>query len=209
MLCRRIGSGIAFGLSALAVLVVWAADNTAQAEYTVTLSEVGSNVVANGSGSLDLADLVRNSSGLETGSAIIGPSSGTIVTGPVSATVEDIYEGYVGPAAFGSGNFTPASTGSGDLAGIDALVGYIYVPNGYVSGTVLSAATDTWTNKTFADLGVTPGTYTWTWGSGVDADSFVLNIEAPVAVPEPASLSIFGLALLSLVALRHRHRKVV
>ena len=60
------------------------------------------------------------------------------------------------------------------------------MPQYYVSGSVLSAS-DTWSGQTFASLGLTPGTYTWTWGSGADADFFTMNIEGS-AVPEPSSL---------------------
>jgi hypothetical protein len=54
---------------------------------------------------------------------------------------------------------------------------------GYVSGHAL-ADTMTFDNTTFTGLGVTPGTYEWTWGSGLTADSFTLQI-GPVAVPAP------------------------
>jgi hypothetical protein len=30
--------------------------------------------------------------------------------------------------------------------------------------------------QTFATIGLTPGTYAWTWGSGIDADSFTIEI---------------------------------
>jgi hypothetical protein len=41
------------------------------------------------------------------------------------------------------------------------------VPAGYVSGNPLSSMS-TYLNTTFADLGVTPGTYVWTWGMGAN-----------------------------------------
>jgi hypothetical protein len=72
------------------------------------------------------------------------------------------------------------------------------VPSGYVSGTSLSD-TSTYDGATFASLGVTPGVYKWTWGSGTNADSFKLDI---VAVPEPSTwiMMLAGFAGLGLVA---------
>ncbi len=68
--------------------------------------------------------------------------------------------------------------------------GQLLLPSGYVSGTALSA-TDTYNNTTIAALGLAVGTYTYTWGSGANADSLVINI-GPAAVPEPASIVMTG-----------------
>ena len=73
-----------------------------------------------------------------------------------------------------------ASSGSGDMVGIAAassieISGIVLsVPRGYVSGTALSDMA-TYSGKTFATLGVTPGTYVWTWGSGAN-QNFTLQI---------------------------------
>jgi hypothetical protein len=48
------------------------------------------------------------------------------------------------------------------------------VPAGYVSGTALSDSA-TYSGATFATLGVTPGTYVWTWGTGAN-QNFTLKI---------------------------------
>ena len=64
---------------------------------------------------------------------------------------------------------------------------------GYVSGGALSSNA-TWDNQTFSSLGVTPGEYEWTWGSGAHADSFTLDI-VTAAVPEPSSVGLVALPL--------------
>jgi len=49
------------------------------------------------------------------------------------------------------------------------------VPDGYTSNTRLTTSS-TYTGATLASLGVTPGTYVWSWGSGATADSLTLQI---------------------------------
>jgi hypothetical protein len=67
------------------------------------------------------------------------------------------------------------------------------VPHGYVSGSSLSDSA-TYNNATFNSLGVTPGTYVWTWGTGPD-QKFTLDAVAP-AVPDTGStLGLLSLAL--------------
>jgi hypothetical protein len=59
----------------------------------------------------------------------------------------------------------------------------------------------TFTGATFASLGLTPGTYEWTWGDGRN-QNFTLIIGQ---VPDGGTtVSLLGFALLGLVALRRR-----
>jgi hypothetical protein len=163
---------------------------------------VGSNVVATGSGTIDLTGLTPYTSGTET--AFVAPDSGTIYTGPASVVSVDFYLGFRGPTSFGSGVLVvAASSGSGGLAGIGGGDGLLGVPGGYVSGGSLSD-TSTYDNQTLSSLGVTPGTYEWTWGSGVN-QNFTLDIVA-AAVPEPSSLLLLAppLGFVPLLAARHR-----
>jgi VPDSG-CTERM motif len=100
-------------------------------------------------------------------------------------------------------NTHDASSSSGNLVAISAAVGILGVPAGYVSGTALSDSM-TFDSATFASLGVTPGTYVWTWGAGGANQSFTLEI-GPAGVPDGGStVSLLGCALLGLAALRRR-----
>jgi PEP-CTERM motif len=74
----------------------------------------------------------------------------------------------------------------------------------YVSGSPLSE-TSTYLGATFASLGVTPGQYVYTWGSGDHADSFTINIGAsPVPEPSTWAMMLIGFAGLGYAALKHK-----
>lgn len=211
MLMRLRTLGIAAAPVVLGLLAMGTAANPARASYVVNLEQVGSNVVATGSGSIDTAGLTFVEPGFN-GSFLI-PSEGAIFTGPLTNFLQDFYSGFTGPTSFGvGGGFDPGS-GSGDLVGLQCAGSssglchpYLGVPSGYVSGSALSD-TSTYDDTTLSSIGVTPGTYVWTWGSGADADSFTLNIGATAIVPEPASLTLFGTAVLSFGAIQRRRRK--
>jgi VPDSG-CTERM motif len=165
--------------------------------YTVTLRQFGSNVVANGSGAINLTGLTFQGStfGTITG---IRANTGSIGTGPLAQLNFDFYTGFTGPTSFGSGASFLPNTGSGDFVGIFGLAGQIFVPQGYVSGHALTDSM-TFNNATFASLGVTPGTYVWSWGGGAN-QNIMLQIGA---VPDGGTtISLLGCALLGLVALR-------
>jgi len=164
----------------------------AQAGYMVTLEQVGSNVVATGSGPIDLTGLTFV---LTTRAfSAISPGGGDIVTGTFAAFV-DQYTGFSGPTNFGSGPLSFGS-GSGDLVGIFGFGGGLLVPKGYVSDTALSDSA-TYDSATFSNLGVTPGTYVWSWGTGPN-QNFTLKI-GTATVPDHGST--VGLLLLGLAAL--------
>ncbi|MGA9507635.1 MAG: PEP-CTERM sorting domain-containing protein [Candidatus Sulfotelmatobacter sp.] len=156
--------------------------------FTVTLAQVGPNVVATGSGTIDLTGLT--SFGSTSAGSELYPAHGIIGIGPFGNT--DLYSGLSGPASFGPGFGGFASSASGDSVFLEDFGLLIEVPHGYVSGTSLSG-TATYSG-TLATLNATPGTYTWTWNSG--ANSFVLNIEKPSVVPEPASFLLMGIGLM-------------
>jgi hypothetical protein len=180
----------------LAIVLAWLLSvRPAQAGYTVTLQQVGPDVVATGSGAIDLTGLTF--SGSTSLDPAIRPAIGHfgnrtlsafINTGPTSSTV-DFYVGASGPESFGTLVFTSASSGSGDMVGIS--VGgtngnFLSVPRGYVSGNALSDSA-TYIGKTFATLGVTPGTFVWTWGPGAN-QNFTLDVVAAAVSGTPPGL---------------------
>jgi hypothetical protein len=165
--------------------------------YTVTLKQTGSNVVATGSGAINLTGLNFAGGGsysnpaINASDALIetgGTAQATFERTPSSAAV-DTYKGAPGPRNFGPGGWVWPDSASGDSVGImgnwnGTGPGLIIVPQGYMSGTLSSSTT--WNNVTLDTLGkglpwvpegdgVTPGTYVWTWGAGAN-QNFTLII---------------------------------
>src|SRR6266513_4015174 len=168
--------------------------------YTVTLQQMGANVVANGSGPINLTGLTFLMQGI-AGAVIKAANPAFILTG---ATVGvDIYEGITGPTSFGSGGIFFPTTSSGDPVGIRISDMTLGVPHGYVSGAALSDSM-TFNNATFASLGLDVGTYVWSWGTGLPNQNFTLIIGG-AGVPDGGStVSLLGFALLGLAALRRK-----
>ena len=116
---------------------------SAQAGYIVTLQQVGPNVVATGSGAINLHGLTFSQSGSLDPHvmpySVFLPLHGIvgISTGPPSSSVDN-YSGIInGPPRFGSSALTwSASSGSGDMVGIARTFwgSFLSVPGGYVSG---------------------------------------------------------------------------
>ena len=173
--------------------------------YSIRLQEMGSNVVANGSGAINLMGLafVLTTDMPLTGA--IQANTGTIRTGQTGGALADVYTLSTGPTNFGSGGAFFPNTGTGDIVGtgLRILSRVLIVPTDYVSGTALSSSA-TWNNATFASLGVTPGTYEWTWGTGLPNQNFTLIIGG-AGVPDGGStVSLLGFALLGLAVFRRK-----
>ena len=108
----------------LAIVLAWLLSvRPAQAGYTVTLQQVGPNVVATGSGAIDLTGLTFSQSG--SVSPAIHPAAlpsraigAVIYTGPTSSSVDSYYRGSVDRRVSGAVAGTSASSGSGDMVGI-------------------------------------------------------------------------------------------
>jgi hypothetical protein len=179
-------------------------------QITMTVRQVGADVIVQASGSAN------------TNSSTVHTETGGVVGGEVDAAgyiyVSNSTSGgyfqppsFSGPTRIGPGVNHGASTGSGDWVGIWFYTAGVLVPAGYVSGQSLSG-TGTYSSTTIAALGMTPGTYTWTWGSGGNADSLVLTIESPAptaqAVPSLSEWAQFLLGLMVISMLGwHFHRE--
>lgn len=176
------------------------ASRSSEAALVINLQEIGSDVVATGSGTANLAELSFHFDG--GGTAYMEPSSTDIQIG--GPNMVDWYSSIIEPASFGTGMPSAPDSVTGPRWGVAN--GYLLAPKDYTSGTFLSS-TSTWNNTTLADLGVTSGTYTWTWGTGSNQDSLTLNAAGGTAVPEPSSLLLMGLACGGLMYRRKSHRE--
>jgi len=174
--------------------------------YTVTLEQMGADVVANGSGAINLTGLAFFGPGSFFITTLV-PSLGRISTGPPPPGLGsvDVYRVFSGPANFGSGGQHNATEGlsSGNFVGIQASVDELFVPHGYISNSALSSSA-TWAGATFASLGVTPGTYEWTWGSGLPNQNFTLIIGGAGVPDNGSTVYLLGFALLGVAALRRK-----
>ena len=162
----------------------------------INLQEIGGDVVATGSGTADLTELDLDFESF--GAAFIAPPSSNILIGTSESS--GFHSSIAGPTSFGSGSTLAPNSSVGTRWGV--FDSFLVVPEDYDSGDFLSS-TSTWNNTTLVDLGVTPGTYTWTWGSGINQDSLTLNAVGATAVPEPSSLLLLGIGCCGLM---HRRK---
>ncbi len=127
----------------------------------------------------------------------MSPAGGFLALGQGSY---DYYGAAINDLAFGTGGFaSDGGNGSGGPVGFFALADLFYVPAGYTSLAGINGSS-TYTGQSFASLGLTAGTYTYSFlGNSIE-----LRIGDTPAVPAPAALWLFATGLAGLAALRRR-----
>ena len=194
-----------FALSAAALACLVAAPPPAKAGFIITFLQVGSDVVATGSGTINTTALTLSFPSMIP--AYINPSFGDLLLGPAFAGANNVqgWGGVTGGGGpYGTGHQAQPSFGSGAFVG-GFLGTNLDTPFGYTSGASLSSSS-TWLNTTIAGLGITPGTYTRTWGSGATADFMTLTTTASAPTPEPASFTLLALGSIGALLVRRRRR---
>jgi hypothetical protein len=195
-------------LAVAAALSLTVAGGRADASVVIDIFQHGGNVVAMGGGTIDLNGLSLFDSSAPSGAPAVEPNVGVVFVGPDVDI--DAYTGISGPMSFGAGGFTLGSSGSGDTFGVDAAPtivnsSLLVVPTGYASGTAL-AGSSIYDGQTLASLGLTPGTYVYTWNSSpAQDDSLTVKIGS---IPEPATwaMMLLGFAALGFAGFRATRR---
>ena len=158
------------------------------ADVTVTIEEVGDDVVISGGGTLDIS--LWSFDGESFGIPSIFPIS--MFLGPTPLAPIDVYfqpENFQGPASIPAGSFF-ADLGAGDPIALlwdpgNLAVG---VPSGYISGGPIDGTETTFLDDSLASLGLVEGEYTWTWDTADGAgDSFTV-----VVVPATCGADVNG-----------------
>ena len=142
--------------------------------FNVTVSQVGPNVVWNGSGYFNLAALSFAGpnvigAGFAANQAIwaIGPSTNVDTYSATSVTY---------PTSFGNGGVGVSSTSGSTMGVLPGGNGrLLYVPSGYTSNTIISGGA-TYSGQTISSMQLSAGTYTWIWTTGGNSTSVVMNI---------------------------------
>jgi len=161
------------------------------ATLTFTLSEAGGNVELTATGTANLTGLTFNSSQLCGFEGLVAANTAALCVGTRTSGNRRQYDGLTGPSNFGTGGFVSSTTGTGD--GIAFTPTSLQLPTLYVSGDPLNA-TATFSGRTLVSMGVTPGTYTWTYGTN---DTVVLTVTGGAGVANVPTLSEYALMALA------------
>lgn len=171
--------------------------SAADAAMILRLEEVGGDVVVRGSGTINLSGLTLKAS-LNDYDNIF--TSIQLYAGPatIGDGVVDQWSGMTGPSTIGTDDsvFIPADAGAGSLFGVVSddtsdpgatRLPLLVLPRSYVSGAALSGTTR-FLGQSFATMGISPGTLTWTLPT---EDTVTITTDAE---PVPAPLGVASAA---------------
>ena len=178
----KIFNKTAVGLCLLSGLMFTQTSAFAAATMTIQPSNSG-GYLATLSGTINTAGLTPLPQRSSTN--ILNANGQVIVLGANGSTTStlDEYSGISGGSTWGSFS-SIGPVGSGDEFALLGLLGRMMVPAGYQSGAAISSS------ATYTTIGVlNAGTYTYTWGTGANADSLTVIISPPTLVPTVASVS--------------------
>lgn len=149
------------------LIIGWHSESYAVA--TITFSQVGNDVQASITGTIDTsAGLTSDGASSVSPNARVrggGPGANLII-GPTSFTDATSYGSISGPTTIGTStgqNYASTGSISGPF-GINMATSRLILPNGFISGSVVSGSV-TWAGSSICSLGLTPGTYDYTWTS--------------------------------------------
>ncbi len=157
------------------------------AGVTVTIEEVGNDVVMTGAGTLDLTLWMYYLQG--AGNTVIEASNGITLGSPADM---DIYYQPIGLT--GASNLGPLDSPqypdatSGDFLGLWWEADFLFAPLGYESGAELTGSAH-YEDESFQSIGLTEGVYTWMWDTTTGTDFFTVHV-----VPAPGVLALLGIA---------------
>ncbi|MDP0491150.1 MAG: PEP-CTERM sorting domain-containing protein [Verrucomicrobiota bacterium JB023] len=189
-------------LKTLAITLLIGVPSLSQGALTFHIIEAGDDVRILGFGSLDTSSFLEIQTPIEPTFSGGGtePGFAVITVGVTPADLLDVdqfNEGIQGSSDFGSGSLVFADFGEGSPIGFSFDMRAVILPEDYVSGSFISGSA-TYLNTSIAEMGVSEGAHVWTLPS--DQTITILT------VPEPASASLFSLALTGLLFTRRRSR---
>jgi len=211
----RTSFGLLWRILVACLLIGWHFET--QARATITFSQVGNDVQATISGNLNLTGLTGDSAVLTGTSRVRGGGAGAnVVIGESNVTSPTSLIGISGPQTIGcSKNTIDASSATTDPNGpfgINMSLNRLIVPNGFGSGNAVSASS-TWNGSTISSLGLTTGTYVYSWNQGQETLTIIVpsggaSCVAAAAVPTLSEWSRLLLALMTIVIVGwHFHRE--
>lgn len=176
-----------FSCCILSVLFLMTLQAAVYGAMTISVVETSTGVTITASGSVNLSGLEREGETFNS-NPNIEPIEGIFSLGAATTgslvDVGDTYRARNGeiithPVTLGGGGFTAASFGAGPFFGFVIFGGaapdLLRVPNDYSSGSQFTTSA-TFLGATITSLGLRPGQYVWSWGSGASADSMTMTI---------------------------------